>query len=160
VRVPMLIVSPFSRGGRIHSVTLDHTSQLRLLEERFGIKFDNISAWRRKTVGSLTHTFFHHKTNDAPPVLPATAIGTATPTGECLNEDIEAGGAAPVVPMNQRMPTQHGTTVAANRYFKATPAKSETMPLRSGRSTSTKKSAGNALAEGREVVLPTAATKH
>ena len=36
-RVPMLVVSPFSRGGYVASDVLDHTSQIRFLEERFGI---------------------------------------------------------------------------------------------------------------------------
>ena len=35
-RVPMLVVSPFSRGGYVCSETFDHTSQLRFLETRFG----------------------------------------------------------------------------------------------------------------------------
>ena len=32
----------------------DHTSQLRFLEERFGVRAPNISAWRRRTAGDLT----------------------------------------------------------------------------------------------------------
>ena len=35
-RVPMTVISPFSRGGHVASV-FDHTSQLRFLEERFGV---------------------------------------------------------------------------------------------------------------------------
>ena len=53
-RVPMLVVSPFSRGGYVSSETFDHTSQIRFLEERFGIHASEISAWRRRTVGDLT----------------------------------------------------------------------------------------------------------
>ena len=49
-RVPMLVVSPFSRGGYVCSDIFDHTSQLRFLETRFGVQAPNISAWRRKTV--------------------------------------------------------------------------------------------------------------
>ena len=37
-RVPMLVVSPFSRGGLLCSDTFDHTSTLRFLETRFGVK--------------------------------------------------------------------------------------------------------------------------
>ena len=37
-RVPMLVVSPFSRGGYVTSEVFDHTSQVRFLEERFGIQ--------------------------------------------------------------------------------------------------------------------------
>src|SRR5579872_568169 len=51
VRVPMLVVSPFSRGGWVNHDILDHTSQLRLLETRWGVKFPNISAWRRAHTG-------------------------------------------------------------------------------------------------------------
>ncbi len=36
-RVPLLVISPFSRGGRICSQTFDHTSQLRFIEERFDV---------------------------------------------------------------------------------------------------------------------------
>ena len=46
-RVPMLVVSPFSRGGYVASEVFDHTSQFRFLEARFGVKAPNISAWRR-----------------------------------------------------------------------------------------------------------------
>ena len=41
-RVPLLVVSPFSRGGYVCSDTFDHTSQLRFLETRFGVKAPNI----------------------------------------------------------------------------------------------------------------------
>ena len=47
----MLVLSPFSRGGHVASQVFDHTSQLRFLEERFGVKAPNISAWRRKDGG-------------------------------------------------------------------------------------------------------------
>ncbi len=46
-RVPMWVVSPFSRGGYICSETFDHTSQLRFLEQRFDVKAPNISSWRQ-----------------------------------------------------------------------------------------------------------------
>src|SRR5207302_1116028 len=36
-RVPALVVSPFSKGGFVHSGTLDHTSTLKLLAARFGV---------------------------------------------------------------------------------------------------------------------------
>jgi phospholipase C len=56
-RVPMLVVSPFSRGGLVCSNTFDHTSTLRFLETRFGVEVPNLSAWRRKTTGDLTAAF-------------------------------------------------------------------------------------------------------
>ena len=57
IRVPMLMISPYSRGGNIVSETFDHTSVLRLMEERFGVEEPNISAWRRQTCGDLTACF-------------------------------------------------------------------------------------------------------
>ena len=37
VRVPMMVVSPFSTGGNVCSDVFDHTSQLRFLETLFGV---------------------------------------------------------------------------------------------------------------------------
>ena len=37
-RVPMYVVSPWSRGGWVNSQSFDHTSVLRFLEARFKIK--------------------------------------------------------------------------------------------------------------------------
>ncbi len=57
VRVPMLVVSPFSAGGWVCSDTFDHTSQLQFLAERFGVDGSvdsNVSTWRQGTVGNLT----------------------------------------------------------------------------------------------------------
>jgi phospholipase C len=56
-RVPMLVVSPFSRGGLVCSDTFDHTSTLRFLETRFGARVPNLSAWRRRVTGDLTAAF-------------------------------------------------------------------------------------------------------
>jgi phospholipase C len=57
IRVPLIMVSPYSRGGNIVSDVFDHTSVLRLMEERFGVEESNITAWRRKTCGDLTSCF-------------------------------------------------------------------------------------------------------
>lgn len=62
-RVPMLIASPWSRGGRICSEVFDHTSTLQFLEVFFSkklnkeIKIENISKWRRAICGDLTSVF-------------------------------------------------------------------------------------------------------
>jgi phospholipase C len=57
MRVPAIIVSPWSRGGWVCSEVFDHTSVLRFLEKRFGIREDNISDWRRAVCGDLTSSF-------------------------------------------------------------------------------------------------------
>jgi phospholipase C len=56
-RVPLLVVSPFARGGFVCSDTFDHTSLLRFLETRFGPEVPNLSAWRRSVTGDLTSAF-------------------------------------------------------------------------------------------------------
>ncbi|GAA0259680.1 phospholipase C, phosphocholine-specific [Saccharothrix mutabilis subsp. mutabilis] len=53
-RVPMLVVSPWSRGGKVCSEVFDHTSVLRLLEKWTGVAEPNISPWRRAVCGDLT----------------------------------------------------------------------------------------------------------
>jgi phospholipase C len=56
-RVPMYVVSPWSKGGWVNSEVFDHTSVIRFLEKRFGVIEPNISAWRRSVAGDLTSTF-------------------------------------------------------------------------------------------------------
>ncbi len=71
-RVPMLIVSPFTRGGLVCSDTFDHTSMLRFVEARFGVEVPNLSAWRRRVTGDLTSAFnFAAPPDFARPRLPA-----------------------------------------------------------------------------------------
>jgi phospholipase C len=53
-RVPMLVVSPYSRGGFVCSDPFDHTSLLRFIETRFGAEVPNLSEWRRSVTGDLT----------------------------------------------------------------------------------------------------------
>ncbi len=70
-RVPMLVISPFSRGGYLCSDTFDHTSTLRFLETRFGVEVPNLSSWRRKTTGDLTSAFnFAAAPKTGAPALP------------------------------------------------------------------------------------------
>jgi phospholipase C len=56
IRVPAIIVSPWSRGGFVCSELFDHTSVLQFMEQRFGVREPNISAWRRSVCGDLTST--------------------------------------------------------------------------------------------------------
>lgn len=50
-RLPLLVLSPWSRGGYVCSEVFDHTSIIRFLEQRFGVMESNISAWRRNVCG-------------------------------------------------------------------------------------------------------------
>ena len=62
-RVPLVIASPWSRGGYVNSQVFDHTSILQLLEKfithRTGRKLEdtNINAWRRAVCGDLSSVF-------------------------------------------------------------------------------------------------------
>jgi phospholipase C len=112
----MLVVSPFSRGGYVSSEVFDHTSQIRFLEERFGIHADAISAWRRKTVGNLASTLRMGGANTAVPSLPPTSDDTVAAVTQlgCTSLDIdEIAVNQPAYPMaaTQVMPTQERGTV-------------------------------------------------
>ncbi len=65
-RVPMYVVSPWSRGGWVNSQVFDHTSVIRFLEKRFGFHEPNISAWRRAVCGDLTSAFDFSAVDPAP----------------------------------------------------------------------------------------------
>ncbi len=70
-RVPCIVVSPWSRGGWVNSEVFDHTSVIRFLEARFGVKEPNISAWRRAVAGDLTSTLnFVNPNDETLPTLP------------------------------------------------------------------------------------------
>ena len=56
-RVPLLIVSPWTKGGFVNSEVFDHTSVIRFLEKRFGVMEPNITPWRRAICGDLTSAF-------------------------------------------------------------------------------------------------------
>jgi phospholipase C len=103
-RVPMLIVSPFSRGGFVSSDLFDHTSMLRFLETRFGAEVPNLSAWRRSTVGDLTTAFNFAAPDTSVPNLPSTLQAIPQIIQEC--EANLAGTTPYAVPNPQTLPTQ------------------------------------------------------
>lgn len=72
-RVPLLAISPWSKGGYVNSQVFDHTSIIRFIEKRFGVHERNISPWRRAVAGDLT-SLFNFATPNADRVhLPDTA---------------------------------------------------------------------------------------
>jgi len=103
-RVPMLIVSPFSRGGFISSDLFDHTSVLRFLETRFGAEVPNLSAWRRATVGDMTSAFNFAKPDTSIPSLPSPVDAIPSIITQCTNN--LAGFTGFTLPTPQVMPTQ------------------------------------------------------
>ena len=77
-RVPLIIASPWSKGGWVNSQVFDHTSTLQLLEKflthRTGqpVVEPNISDWRRTICGDLTSVFrpYHSEAIPSPAFLP------------------------------------------------------------------------------------------
>ena len=62
-RVPLVVASPWSRGGKVCSEVFDHTSILMFLEKFIAkrykkeIKEENITEWRRTICGDLSSVF-------------------------------------------------------------------------------------------------------
>lgn len=62
-RVPMIVASPWSRGGYVNSQIFDHTSTLMFLEKFLSLrngkplKSEQISTWRRAVCGDMTSIF-------------------------------------------------------------------------------------------------------
>jgi phospholipase C len=84
-RVPLIAISPWSRGGWVNSEVFDHTSVLRFLEVWTAAlgkpaTCQNISAWRRRVCGDLTGVFDFANPVYGLPALPDTSatIGLAT----------------------------------------------------------------------------------
>lgn len=74
LRVPLLVVSPWSRGGWVNSQLFDHTSLIKFIERRFadehpGLVESNIQPWRRAITGDLLSAFDFRTPNAAPPRL-------------------------------------------------------------------------------------------
>ncbi|WGL52815.1 phospholipase C, phosphocholine-specific [Nocardioides sp. BP30] len=87
-RVPMIVISPWSRGGWVNSQVFDHTSVIQFLEKWTAAigkpaPCPNISAWRRSVCGDLTSTFDFTSKVAGMPTLPtpgaAIALATCTP---------------------------------------------------------------------------------
>ena len=100
-RVPMLAVSPWSRGGWVDSEVFDHTSVIRLLERRFGVAEPNISPWRRAVCGDLTSVFEF----EGPPARIGRAL-LPDPASLMAKADAAASLPAPATPGRQAMPAQ------------------------------------------------------
>ncbi|MFY0508859.1 phosphocholine-specific phospholipase C [Streptomyces anulatus] len=94
IRVPLLVVSPWTVGGYVCSEVFDHTSVIRFLERWTGVKEPNISDWRRRVTGDLTSAFDFTRARRQPAVEQPGAI---PPFG---------GRWQPKPPAVQRLPAQ------------------------------------------------------
>ncbi|WP_186270150.1 phosphocholine-specific phospholipase C [Burkholderia gladioli] len=97
-RVPMFVVSPWSKGGFVSSQVFDHTSVLQFIEQRFGVKETNISPWRRAVCGDLSSTLDFTKSDASFPSLPNTANYVATADLQCALPTSQAAPAATAAP--------------------------------------------------------------
>ena len=98
-RVPMLVISPWSRGGNVCSEVFDHSSVIRFIERWLGVPEPNISAWRRAICGDLTSAFDFSATNIAMPALPDTSDGTTAASEPCAS-------VTTAIPPERAMPAQ------------------------------------------------------
>jgi phospholipase C len=104
-RVPMLVVSPFSRGGFVCRDVFDHTSLLLFLERRFGVRAANLSDWRRRTVGDLTAAFNFVRPDASLPLLPVAPPNDPAQHPECLSAETQ--GAPYTAPDPAQTPRAH-----------------------------------------------------
>jgi len=107
-RVPMTVVSPWSKGGFVCSQVFDHTSVIRFIEARFGVVEPNITPWRRAICGDLTSAFDFSKPDAMLPPLPDTSGYRAMADEQCRLPD------PPLVPAtaNGIVPQEPGTKPA------------------------------------------------
>jgi phospholipase C len=103
-RVPMTVISPWSKGGYVCSEVFDHTSVIQFIEQRFGVHCPNISAWRRAICGDLTSALNFKNPDAGVPTLPNTSAYVATANTECSSLP------APTIPTTQSMPLQESGT--------------------------------------------------
>ncbi|QGV78359.1 phosphocholine-specific phospholipase C [Streptomyces ficellus] len=98
IRVPLLVVSPWTVGGHVCSEVFDHTSVIRFLEVWTGVREPNITPWRRRVTGDLTSAFDFRRGRPRPEVEPPGAVPPFT------------GRWRPRPPAEQRMPVQEPGT--------------------------------------------------
>ena len=85
-RVPLILISPWTRGGWVTSEVADHTSIIQFLEQwstALGTPAisPNISDWRRRVCGDLTGAFDFDSPVFGKPDLPATTVIGDPPRG-------------------------------------------------------------------------------
>ncbi|MGS2641909.1 phosphocholine-specific phospholipase C [Streptosporangium sp. G12] len=111
MRVPMIVVSPWSVGGHVCSQTFDHSSTVRFLETWLGIRAPDISDWRRTVAGDLTSAFDFARPEAWPtpetPEKPETSGALEvpkTPAVPAAAQGVPTGRWYPDAPAEQRMP--------------------------------------------------------
>ncbi|WP_090869670.1 phosphocholine-specific phospholipase C [Paraburkholderia diazotrophica] len=103
-RVPMTVISPWSRGGYVCSEIFDHTSIIQFIERRFQIRCPNISAWRRSVCGDLASAFDFRTADVTWPRLPDTSRYVSDANRQCRSLP------EPEIPAVQSKPRQEPGT--------------------------------------------------
>ena len=108
LRVPMVVISPWSKGGYVSSEVFDHTSIIQFIERRFSngnsaLIESNITPWRRAVAGDLTSAFNFRHPNARVVALPGTSA-YIPPTQDRYPDYV------PSVPANQALPAQEPGT--------------------------------------------------
>src|ERR1700735_3596662 len=103
-RVPMLIASPWTRGGYVDSNVYDHTSMLQFLAAWTGVKPANVTPWRASVTGDLTAAFdFKHPDFSIPANIPTLDQTWAL-------TQLTGGSTTPPAEGDPKMPTQEPGT--------------------------------------------------
>jgi phospholipase C len=103
-RVPMLICSPWTRGGYVDSNVYDHTSMLRFLAAWTGVRPANVTRWRASVTGDLMTAFdFRHPDFSVPANIPTLDQTWAL-------TQLTGGSTTPPAEGSQKMPTQEPGT--------------------------------------------------
>jgi phospholipase C len=103
-RVPMLICSPWTRGGYVDSNVYDHTSMLQFLATWTGVKPANVTPWRASVTGDLTTAFdFKHPDFTIPGNIPTLDQTWAL-------TQLTGGSTTPPAEGDQKMPAQEPGT--------------------------------------------------
>jgi phospholipase C len=103
-RVPMLICSPWTRGGYVDSNVYNHTSMLQFLAAWTGVKPANVTPWRASVTGDLTAAFdFEHPDFSVPANIPTLEQTWAL-------TQLTGGSTTPPAEGDQQMPAQEPGT--------------------------------------------------
>jgi phospholipase C len=158
LRVPLILVSPWTRGGWVAKETFDHTSLIQFMEE-FTAKSlgkpaisQNISAWRRSICGDLTSAIDFTSFDNSFPELPAPADLLAAVTADAaLPSPPEPAPGQQTVPVQsvqgqlklRPAPYQQHATILVDR---STSQVNATMTNTSSKAANLQAFSGNALA--------------
>jgi len=103
-RVPMLICSPWTRGGYVDSNVYNHTSMLQFLAAWTGVQPVNVTSWRESVTGDLTAAFdFGNPDFSIPSNIPTLDQTWAL-------TQLTGGSTTPPAEGDQKMPTQEPGT--------------------------------------------------